>query len=202
MRKLIIFAVVGCALVAVGTVVYAELSKPKAETATMSTPPQPDPKQHTAVDVDIMKKTLTYNQQAIELADIMLQRSANSDLRQLAQDIKAKREADIVKLKAWLVEWNEPYTNLSDFPQQSGHDMYPTLPGMTTPEELKKLRTYPATELDQNASKTMKAYYAGMAEFMKQSRQALQFGEFAEAMKDLQIAQSKEEAVLDKLFEI
>lgn len=202
MRKLIVFVVLGCTLIAVGVVVYAGLSKPKTEIATEPVPSQPDPKQHTPMDVDIVKKMLIYHQQAVELADIILQKSASTDMRQFAQDIKAKREANITKFKAWLAEWNEPYMNLADFPQQSGHDMYPTLPGMTTPEELQKLRTHPATELDQNVSKIMKMHYGGIAEFMKESRQSLQFGELAEAMKDLQTIQTKEETALNKLLEI
>jgi uncharacterized protein (DUF305 family) len=123
-------------------------------------------------------------------------------VRQLAQDIKTARETDIAKFKVWLTEWSEPYMNLSDFPQQSGHDMYPTLPGMSTPEALQKLRMLSGVGLDNNFLEIMKTYYDGTAKFTKDSQQSLQFGALIKLVKDLEAVQAKEVTALNKLLNL
>lgn len=206
MRKRIVLIAIVFVMTVGGISAYlllnrSQSSEPTKTTATEAAPVA-DPKQHSVMDVDFIKKVLIYHQQVIEMADIALQKSASSDVRKLAQDIKIVREADITKFKAWLAEWNELYMNLADFPQQSGHDMYPTMPGMATPEELQKLRMLSGVELERTYLEMMKAYYDGMTESTQNGDQDLQFGELVELAKNLETVQGKEIVILDELLKL
>lgn len=122
------------------------------------------------LDRDLVKRMLVHDQQAVELFDIELSRGQSPALRQLVTDMKVAREAQLVTIEALLKKWGEPYTNLKDYPQQSGHDMYPSHQGMATPEELTKLRAEPEKSVDARFLELMTAHYSGSIMMLQQQK--------------------------------
>ncbi|GEM_PF-1908300 len=140
----------------------AERQKKSESTQTVAPEKAPiDPEAAKILDRDLVKRLLVHDQQAIELFDIELSRGESPALKKLVGEMKTTRQAQIVKTEALLKKWNEPYTNLSEYPQQSGHDMYPSHPGMATPEELTKLRAEPTKSVDAMFFELMTTHYSG-----------------------------------------
>ncbi len=108
-----------------------------------------DPNKHGFFDVDFSQKMIVHNQQAIEMTQTILATSTNPTVRELATEIQTGQISAEEQYKSWLGEWNETYTNLSDFPQMDGHDMYPSYPGLVTATDISKLRSAKGTEADQ-----------------------------------------------------
>lgn len=113
------------------------------------------------LDRDLVKRLLVHDQQAVELFDIELSKGQSPELRKLVSELKTTREAQLVKTEALLKKWGEPYTDLKDYPQQSGHDMYPSHPGMATPEEITKLRAESGQSVDAKFLELITAHYTG-----------------------------------------
>lgn len=121
-----------------------------------------------ALDRQFPKDLILLNQQALELIDLELQRGQSSSMRQLASVLKESRLQEIEMAKGILDEWNEPYTNLQDFPQHGGHDMYPTVQGMASFEEMETFKNTDSSSIDKAFLTLMDRHIEGSANVAKQ----------------------------------
>jgi uncharacterized protein (DUF305 family) len=90
--------------------------------------------------------------------------SSSEVIRGVASRISAQATADSEKYISWLKAWGETYTNLSDFPEMDGHDMYPTYPGMASTTTVKALRASTGSDFDKLFVETMKKHQEGAIE--------------------------------------
>jgi uncharacterized protein (DUF305 family) len=174
------------ALVAVVSIVgisaagwYLLKGQPAATPPQSTTQPQqtvqPDPNDHDFFDVDFAQKMIVHHQQGIELTKAVIANSSNQSVRELATGIRTNQEEAEKQYKAWLEEWGEEYTNLSDFPQMDGHDMYPSYPGLVSATDLSKLQTLRGAEADTMFITLMKEHHEE-ALMMKDMGSKLQYG--------------------------
>jgi uncharacterized protein (DUF305 family) len=190
-KRTVIVAAVLLAIAATIGVVFAFKQKSEPGKAPAQTQAV-DRSKHNFFDVDFAKQMIIDHQQAIEMSDMAMANSANSEVRQLAANIKAAREPDITKMKNWLTGWGEQYNDLSEFPQMSGHDMYPTLPGMAAPEDLQKLKAMTGAEFDRSFLQIMLDHHKGAAEMAKTQQKAGQYGEIIGLAKSIEAKQLNE----------
>lgn len=109
---------------------------------------KPNPNKHTFYDTDFAKKMVIHNQQGMLMSDLVANRSSNPELIQLAVEMQLEQGSTTSQYTALLKEWNEQYSNLEDFPEMDGHDMYPTHPGMAAAYQVSKLKTLSGVEFD------------------------------------------------------
>ncbi len=152
---------------------------PGAQSITTQQKQPLDPTKHDFFDVDFSQKMIVHHQQGVMLADTALGSSTNQSVRSMAEEMK-KQQADAEsQYKAWLNEWGETYTNLADFPQMDGHDMYPSYPGLVSAAELSKLQSASSGEVDTLFIDLMKKHHSGGIDLSDMSRK-LQFGKLIE----------------------
>ena len=168
----------------------AESSKP----ASLNTLSEADRK---LLEGDLPKKLLVHNQQAIELLDIELAKGQSPALRKDAATMKATREKELVEIKSLLDGRGEPYQNLKDFPQQSGHDMYPTYTGMVLPEELSELRSMPAASVDKMFLEFMITHVNGSLQLTTDNKDYATSEESIALVKSITQTRQAESATLD-----
>lgn len=99
------------------------------------------------LDRSFIKQMLVHNEQAVLLFGHADRLPDSDPLKQITHQFRAARESELVQFQTKLKSWNEPYVHLSEFPEQSGHDMYPTFPGMATPEDIELLNSQSGAEL-------------------------------------------------------
>lgn len=150
------------------------------------------------LELDFMKKLLVHNQQAIELLDIELARGQSPMLREAAADLKQTRESELTEIKSLLDSSGEAYQNLQDFPQQTGHDMYPTHEGMVTPEELTKLRTVPAASVDRMFLDFMITHVDGSLQLTTDNKDSATSDKSKALVKSITETRKSEGAMLDR----
>ncbi len=138
-----------------------------------------NPNEHDFFDVDFSRKMIVHHQQAIEMTDAILVTSANPTIRELATSIRQKQSEAEQRYKDWLNEWGETYTNLSDFPQMDGHDMYPSYPGLVPAASMSKLKSAAGTEADELFVSLITVHHQGGIEIGEMSRK-LQYGKLIE----------------------
>jgi uncharacterized protein (DUF305 family) len=175
----------------------AELeAKASTSTAPVEKPPV-DLAAAQILDRDLVKRMLVHDQQAVELFDIELSRGQSPALKKLVTEMKTKREAQLVTIEGLLKKWGEPYTNLKDYPQQSGHDMYPSHPGMATPEELTKLRAEPEKSVDAKFLELITAHYFGSISMLQQQKDEIIDKEVQSLVRTALEQRSDEQSELD-----
>ena len=178
------------AIVAVVTIVgisaagwYLFKGQPAATPPQSSAQPQQtvqlNPNEHDFFDVDFAKKMIVHHQQGIEIADTVLASTSDQNIRGMATDMRAAQSDAEAKYKSWLDEWGEEYTNLADFPQMDGHDMYPSYPGLVSATKLGKLKSATGSDLDNLFIDLMTEHHTGGIETSKISNM-LQYGKLIE----------------------
>ncbi|WP_020577214.1 DUF305 domain-containing protein [Actinopolymorpha alba] len=91
---------------------------------------------HNRADVEFATAMIPHHGQAIEMADIALEKATNAEVRRLATAIKAAQAPEIRQLSDWLAGWGEPVPSASM--DMKSHDM-DMGDGMMSAQEMKEL---------------------------------------------------------------
>jgi uncharacterized protein (DUF305 family) len=106
--------------------------------------------------------------QAVEMANLALDRTEDPEVRQLAFDISATQNNQAGRMQGWLSLWGVPPTGgermawMTD-DGHAGHDMLENglMPGMATEDELSELRGLSGTEFDVQFLRLMIRHHQG-----------------------------------------
>jgi uncharacterized protein (DUF305 family) len=126
--------------------------------------------QEGSADVRFARDMAAHHAQAVELAQIVRERSQDAELRQFALDIILTQQAQIGQMQGWLAVWGRPLSGL-EAPMSGMGEMM----GMATPEQVASLHTLPVEEAEVTFLQLMIRHHQGgvmMAEdTLKQTRQ-------------------------------
>src|SRR5918998_1850265 len=91
---------------------------------------------------------MIHHAQAVQMAEIVRDRTENEQIRALAQQISLAQRAEIGHMQGWLAAWG--LQSARDEPAMSwmGHPTEGDMPSMATPEELNRLMEAPPEEAD------------------------------------------------------
>lgn len=96
-----------------------------------------------------------HHAQAVRMAEIMLRRTENEEIRVLSTDILLTQQAQIGQMQGWLAVWGLPFTGQEPQMAWMGHPTEGLMPGMATPEEINALETLPPDEADRQFLRLM-----------------------------------------------
>lgn len=136
--------------------------------------PQPGP-----VDIGFSQDMSVHHQQAVEMGNIVRDRSADPEVRQLGYDIGTTQLGQIGRMQGWLTLWDAPEQATGELmtwmPGEHGHGTHssesadaPPMPGMADRAEMKKLRSLSGDQLDAYFLQLMLRHHQGgasMAEY-------------------------------------
>ena len=142
--------------------------------------PPPDPTKHSYFEINFAKQMIIYNQQAVDLANIVQHGGSDKEVQDLAGEVIAAHGKAADQYATWLREWNETYLSLSDFPRSDDHDGYPTNPGMPRVVELDKMAAMSAAEKEKEFLRLILKLNEGVLEHINTTGDNIQYGE----MKD------------------
>ena len=94
---------------------------------------------YSGADIMFLQMMIPHHQQAIDISQLALKKSHNSELKALAEKISSDQAKEILQMKAWLRD-----ANASEDPGHSMHGMG----GMLTETELSKLTAASGNEFD------------------------------------------------------
>lgn len=95
-----------------------------------------------------------HHAQAVEMALILRDRSADAELRQFALDITLTQQTQIGRMEGWLAVWGLALSG----PAAGAHD---TMPGMATQADVNALRALPIPEMETAFLQLMIRHHAG-----------------------------------------
>jgi uncharacterized protein (DUF305 family) len=82
---------------------------------------------------------MVHHAQAVEMAEIVRDRTEDPQIRILASDIALTQQAQIGQMQGWLEVWGLPLTGTQKPMAWMGSPMDGPMPGMATPEEIDRL---------------------------------------------------------------
>ena len=146
----------------------------------------------TGDDIMFLQMMIPHHQQAIDMSDLALTRSSDSELLALAKDIRDGQGAEIVKMKAWL--------DKAGADLDPGHSMGHDMGGMLSDSELAALEAATGKSFDLLWLKGMTGHHDGaidMAAMIEDAENA-EIKSFGQAIVSAQSAQNKQMAAMIK----
>ena len=113
-----------------------------------------------SADIAFAQLMIPHHQQAIEMADLALERPTSPEVGTLAQQIKGAQDPEIAMMQGWLEAWGAPME--MDDGDHSGHDKGGmTMSGMMTEEDMAALAEAQGPEFDRMWITMMIAHHEG-----------------------------------------
>jgi uncharacterized protein (DUF305 family) len=139
-------------------------------------------------DIMFLQMMIPHHQQAIDISELALKVSKDSELRALATDIRDGQSAEIIKMKKWL---SDAHADIS-----MGHSMGDSMGGMLTDDELADLNAASGKNFDLLWLEGMTEHHEGaihMSSMIKDARNSeiRIFGENIVRDQSAQIEQMK-----------
>ena len=143
-------------------------------------------------DIMFLQMMIPHHQQAIDISDLALTKSADAELLALAKDIRDEQAAEIVTMKAWL--------DAAGADLDPGHSMGHGMGGMLSDSELAALKAATGKSFDLLWLKGMTGHHDGaidMAAVIENATNA-DIKSFGQAIVTAQSAQNKQMAAMIK----
>ena len=143
-------------------------------------------------DIMFLQMMIPHHQQAIDISDLALTKSSDSELLALAKDIRDGQGAEIVKMKAWLDGANAG--------MDPGHSMGHDMSGMLSDSELAALKAATGKSFDLLWLKGMTGHHDGAIDMAAMIEDASnpEIKSFGQAIVTAQSAQNKQMAAMIK----
>ena len=143
-------------------------------------------------DIMFLQMMIPHHQQAIEMSDLALTKSSDSELLALAKDIRDGQGAEIVKMKAWLDKAGEDL--------DPGHSMGHDMGGMLSDSELAALEAATGKSFDLLWLKGMTGHHDGAIDMaaMIEDADNDEIKSFGQTIVTSQSAQNKQMAAMIK----
>ena len=127
-----------------------------------------EPPAGNSVDAGFSRDMSRHHLQAVEMANLALQRSEDPDVRGLAFDISSTQTNQAGRMQGWLALWNLPPTGgepMAWMGDDAGHGHHgeqgAVMPGMATEEELGELRSLSGRDFDVQFLRLMIRHHQG-----------------------------------------
>ena len=143
-------------------------------------------------DIMFLQMMIPHHQQAIDMSDLALTKSSDSELLALAKDIRDEQGAEIVKMKAWL--------DKAGADLDPGHSMGHDMGGMLSDSELAALEAATGKSFDLLWLKGMTGHHVGAIDMaaMIENAKSAEIKSFGEGIVASQSAQNKAMAAMIK----
>lgn len=120
---------------------------------------------HTDADVAFMQGMIHHHAQALEMASLVPNRTARSDLPLFAERLAISQEDEIAQMQRWLADRGE---DVPEVGEDHDHDAMPggLMPGMLTSDELAELAYASGAAFDRLFLEAMRRHHLGALEMV------------------------------------
>jgi uncharacterized protein (DUF305 family) len=107
------------------------------------------PPGESSVEAGFARDMMVHHAQAVEMAEIVRDKTENPEVRSLATDIALTQQAQIGQMQGWLDVWGVSPTGAEKPMTWMGHPMNGPMPGMAAQKEIDRLGTLPPEKADE-----------------------------------------------------
>jgi uncharacterized protein (DUF305 family) len=163
------------------------------KTATSRRPGADSPEAGFARDMSV------HHTQAVEMAEIVLERTESAEIRGLAADIARARQAQIARMQGWLDAWDLPPTSTQHAMGWMDRSTEGRMPGMATPEEIDRLKDAPPEEADEQFLWLMIRHHRGAIQIAEAILERTDRPEVRQLTQDIAASQRQEIRLMDSM---
>jgi uncharacterized protein (DUF305 family) len=109
----------------------------------------PGPPGNDSPEAGFARDMMVHHAQAVEMAEIVRDKTKSEEIRTLATDIALTQQAQIGMMQGWLDVWGLPTSGTKPAMSWMGHSTEGRMPGMATPQEIDRLKEAPPEEADE-----------------------------------------------------
>lgn len=143
----------------------------------------------------------THHMQAVELAELVTERTRDPEIRVLARDVALTQQAQIGQMRGWLDAWGLPPTSTA--PAMEWMAMDGPMPGLATEDELASLRAAEGVDADRLFLELLIEHHQGGLHMAEVASASTSIPYVADAATSMALAQRSEiEALQQKLDEL
>jgi uncharacterized protein (DUF305 family) len=106
------------------------------------------PPSNDSPEAGFARDMIVHHAQAVQMAEIIRDKTKSDSMRLLASDISLTQQAQIGIMQGWLQAWGLPITGEEPAMAWMGHPTDGLMPGMATPDEIDRLYTLPPDRAD------------------------------------------------------
>ena len=116
---------------------------------------------YTDADLDFMRGMIPHHQQALEMAELVADRTNNAEVIDIAGRINASQSDEIEFMQGWLTDRGEDAADpMAHHNHHGKHDM-PPMAGMASPEQMARLADSKSTDFDRLFLELMITHHEG-----------------------------------------
>jgi uncharacterized protein (DUF305 family) len=101
-----------------------------------------------SAEVGFARDMMVHHAQAVQMAELVRDKTESQEIRTLAADIALTQQAQIGQMQGWLQVWGLPATGSEPAMSWMGHPTEGRMPGMASPEEIDALQKASPEEAD------------------------------------------------------
>ena len=140
-----------------------------------------------------------HHAQAVEMAEIVRDRTESEEMRTLATDIALTQQAQIGQMQGWLDVWGLPATGTEPAMSWMGHPTEGRMPGMATPEEINHLEDAPPAEANRQFLYLMIRHHRGAIPMAEAVLERTDRPEVRQLAKAIAATQRQEIRLMDEM---
>ena len=143
LRNVAVFALLALAvLFALTMIVRAVVSPLSSDTAHDHAPAgtESEAPGESSAEAGFARDMMVHHAQAVEMAEIVREKTESQDIKILARDIALTQQAQIGMMQGWLQVWGLPPTSTEPAMSWMGHPTEGRMPGMASPQEISELQ--------------------------------------------------------------
>ena len=93
-----------------------------------------------SAEAGFARDMMVHHAQAVEMAELLRDKSVSPEIETLAADIALTQQAQIGQMQGWLAVWGLPMTGTEPAMAWMGHPTNDRMPGMATPKDIEAFR--------------------------------------------------------------
>ncbi|MER5198556.1 DUF305 domain-containing protein [Streptomyces sp. NPDC002755] len=159
---------------------------------------------HNAQDVSFAQGMIPHHQQALEMAELAVDRASSEEVKDLASRIEAAQDPEIKTIGGWLTSWGEdvPTTSGSTADPMPGmdHSAGSAMPGMTAGSDMDALEKASGAHFDTMFLTLMIGHHKGAVDMATTEKNKGEYGPATSMADDIVTAQTAEIAEMSKLL--
>jgi uncharacterized protein (DUF305 family) len=145
-----------------------------------------------SAEAGFARDMIVHHGQAVQMAEIVRDRTESNAVRLLASDISLTQQGQIGIMQGWLQVWGLPITSSEPAMAWMGHPTDGLMPGMATPEEIDPLGTLPPQRADVLFLRLMIAHHQAAIPMSKAVLERTDESEVEQLAKDIVRSQKAE----------
>jgi len=153
-----------------------------------------------SAEAGFARDMMVHHAQAVQMAEILRDKTESSAMRTMATDIALTQQAQIGMMQGWLQVWGLPISGTEPAMSWMGHPTEGQMPGMATPEEIELLYNASAQEAERLFLRLMIAHHQAAIPMVEAILERTDRSEVRQLAESIEASQRAEIKIMEEML--